>query len=125
MDKENIKMQDDKIREILSLSKIKTGENLKYRIMQQIETESVLSAKKSKSKNLIPIIGNSFLIIGIMYALVALVALGIYINGGIEALSSLAFFAPVIMISLVCSMFWMISIYDDKRRFKQAEHSRV
>jgi len=116
--------QDDKIREILSLSKVKAGENLKYRIMQQIETESVFSAKKLKSRNVMPLIGNSFLIIGLMYALVVLVVIGVFITGGIESLTSLAFLAPVIMISMVCSMFLMISVYDDKRRFKQSERSR-
>ena len=119
MDKDNIKMQDDKIREILSLSKVKAGENLKYRIMQQIETESVLSAKRSKSRNLIPIIGNTLFIFGLMYVLIVLAAMGVYVTGGIEALKSLTFLAPVIMISLICSTFWVISIYDDRRRFKQ------
>ena len=121
MDKENNIIQDEKIKEILSLSKIKAGKNLKYRVMQQIETESVFSAKKVKSKNLRPLIVNSFLIIGVMYALVVLVALGIFITRGVEALNSLSFFAPVIMISTVCSMFWMISMFDDKRRIKHGK----
>ena len=119
MDKDNLKMQDDKIKEILSLSKVKAGENLKFRIMQQIETEKVFSAKKSESKTLAPLIGNSFLIFGIMYALIILTVLGVFLTGGIAAIKSFAFFVPVIMISLVCSMFWLISIYDDKRRLKQ------
>ena len=118
MDKDYLKMQDDKIKEILSFSKMKAGENLKYRIMQQIETESVFSEKKSKSKNLAPIIGSSFVVIGIMCALVVVVALGVYIVGGIEALNSSMFFAPMIMVSMVCSVFWMISIFDDRKRIK-------
>ena len=119
MDKENIKMQDDNLREILSLSKIKAGENLKYRIMQQIETESVLSAKKLKSKNLMPLIVNSFLIFGIMYALVVFVTIGVFVFGGVESFTSLTFLSLIVMISLVCSIFWMISIFDDRRRLKQ------
>ena len=123
MDKDDLKMQDDKIQEILSLSKIKAGENLKYRIMQQIETESVLSTKREKVRNLKPLIGNTFLIFGLMYALVVVVALGVFVMGGIEALISLTFFVPVVMISLIFSMFWAISVYDDKRRYKHANHS--
>ena len=123
MDKDYLKMQDDKIKEILSLSKIKAGENLKYRIMQQIETESVLSAKRGKVRSLRPLIGNTFLIFGLMYALVVVVALGVFVMGGIEALNSFTFFVPVIMISLVFILFWVISVYDDKRRFRQANHN--
>ena len=122
MDKDKLNNQDDKIKEILSLSKMKAGENLKYRIMQQIETESVFDIKKSKSKNLAPIIGNSFAIIGIMCALVVVVALGVYITGGIEALNSVMFFGPVIMVSIICGMFWMISIFDDKKRLKHENY---
>ena len=119
MSNENIKMQDDKIRELFSESKIKAGGNLKYRIMQQIETESVLAAKKSKSRIMMPLIGNTILVFFVMYMLIILTGIGVYLTGGIEAVNSLTFFVPVIMISLVCSMFWMISAYDDKRRFKQ------
>ena len=121
MDKDNIKMQDNKIREILSLSKVKAGDNLKYRIMQQIETESVLSAKRSEGKNLMPMIVNALFTFGSMYVLIVLVAIGVYAMGGIGALNSFTFLAPIIMISLVCSMFWVISICDDKRRFRQAK----
>jgi hypothetical protein len=118
MDKDNLNKQDDKMREILSFSKKKAGENLKYRIMQQIETENVFAVKKSKSKNLVPIIGNSFVVLGIMFALVVVVALGVYIVGGIDAINSAMFFAPLIMISMVCGMFWMITIFDEKKRLK-------
>ena len=124
INKDNNKMQDDKIKEILSLSKVKAGENLKYRIMQQIETESVLSAKKLKSKNVIPLIGNTFLIFGVMYALIVFTIIAIFLTGGVDAIKSLTFFVPVVMITIVCSMFWIISLYDDKRRFKQENQSR-
>ena len=124
MNNENMKMQDDKIREFFSESKIKAGENLKYRIMQQIETESAFAAKKSKSKAMMPLIGNTVLVFFVMYMLIILTGVGVYLTGGMEAMNSLTFFVPVIMISLVCSMFWMISVYDDKRRFKQMNQSR-
>ena len=119
MEKDKIKKQDDMIKDIISLSKVKAGENLKFRIMQQIETESVFSAKKVKSGSLVPLINNSFLIFGVMYALIVLTVICVFLVGGLESLKSLTFFAPIIMISIVCSMFWLISIYDDKRRIKQ------
>ena len=125
MNKRDVNKQDDDIRKLFSGVKIKAGENLKYRIMQQIETESVLTAKKSKSQNLIPLVGNTVLVFGLMYVLMILVAIGVYAMGGVEALNSLTFFVPVVMIFFICSMFWLISILDDKRRFKQIEKSRL
>ncbi|MDR0574569.1 MAG: hypothetical protein LBG96_11170 [Tannerella sp.] len=118
MDGKEMKIQDDTIRKLFSGTKIKAGGNLKYRIMQQIETESALSIKKSKSKSLFPLIGNMLSVFGVMYALIALAAMGIILMGGIETLQSLTFFVPVTMIASVCGLFLMISIYDDKRRWK-------
>ena len=46
MDKNEMERQDEQIRLLFSGTKIKAGENLKYRIMQQIETESVFFGKK-------------------------------------------------------------------------------
>lgn len=113
-------IHDDKFRELLSDSRMKAGENLKFRIMQQIETEKVLSRKKKADTN--PLIGNMLSIFGIMYALIAIVGISIYFSYGKGALESLTFFIPVILIASVCSMFWMISAYDDRRRSKQKEH---
>ncbi|MDR2916395.1 MAG: hypothetical protein LBV74_16470 [Tannerella sp.] len=118
MNEREMKMQDDPVRKLFSGTKIKAGDNLKYRIMQQIETESALSVKKSKSKSLFPLIGNMFSVFGVMYALIVLVAIGVVLVGGVEALSSLTFFVPIIMIASVCGLFLMISVYDDKRRLK-------
>ncbi len=123
MNEKEMKMQDESIRKLFSGTKIKAGENLKYRIMQQIETESALSAKKSKSKSLFPLIENMLSVFGVMYALIALVAIGVILMRGTEALQSLVFFVPVIMIASVCGLFLMISVYDDKRRLKHAKGS--
>lgn len=113
-------ISDNKFRELLSGSKMKAGENLKYRIMQQIETEKALSRKKKPDTS--PLIGNMLSIFGIMYVLIAIVGISIYFSYGKGALESLMFFIPVILIASVCSMFWMISAYDDRRRSKQKEH---
>ena len=64
MDNDNINISDNQLKEILTETKIKAGENLKYRIMQQIETEKALAPQKTK--NSIPLIGNMFSIFGIM-----------------------------------------------------------
>lgn len=109
-------MQDDKIKELLSGTKMKAGESLKYRIMQQIETEKALAPKKNISAR--PVIKNMLTTFGVMYALIAIVGLAVYTTAGQSALSSTTFYIPVILISSVCSLFWMISVYDDRRRNK-------
>jgi len=118
MDKnDKINIKEDIFRDIFAGTKIKTGENLKYRIMQQIETEKSLSSKKVK--NSIPLIGNMLSVFGVMYILIALTGIGVYLTGGKGALESITFFLPVMLIALVCNIFWMISTYDDQRRSKQ------
>lgn len=110
-------MQDDKLKELLSGTKMKAGENLKYRIMQQIQTEQALQQKARKVTR--PAVGNMLSIFGIMYALIALVGVGTYFVVGESMLKSVAFFLPIILIASVCAMFWMISSYDDNRRNRQ------
>lgn len=110
-------MQDDKLKNILAGTKLKAHENLKYRIMQQIETENALSPKKIR--NTAPLIGNMLTTFGIMYTLITIIGLGVYHSGGQNALESAAFFLPVILIASVCGIFWMISMYDDQRRSKK------
>ena len=117
MSKNKANMEDEKLKELLSGTKITAGENFKYRVMQQIETEKSLSQKKESP--LRPLLGNMISIFGVMYALIAGVGIFIYFTGGKSALESAAFFLPVILIASVCSLFWMISAYDDRRRSNQ------
>ena len=109
--------QDDRLKDLLSGSKIKASENLKYRIMHQIETEKCLS-REQKSKER-PILGSMFSIFGIMYALIALIGFGIYHTLGSEALLSTTFYLPVIFISFVCGLFWLITVLDERRKAKE------
>lgn len=108
---------DDKIKELLKGTKLKAGENLKYRIMQQIETEASLSRKKVKSTR--PLIGNMITILGVVYGLIILLGVTLFLSGGKDTLNSVAFIAPIILIASAGSLFWMISTYDDRRRSKQ------
>jgi len=117
MNKNNIEMQDDRIKELLSGTKIKAGENLKFRIMHQIEAEQALARKKVKSPR--PAIINMMSILGVMYMLVVVAGLVVYFSGGKDALESIKFFAPVILIASACGIFWGISAFDDNRRSKQ------
>ena len=120
MDNSKINKQDDDLRKLFAGTKVRAGENLKYRIMQQIETESVLAGKKAASENVVSSIRGVVSVMGVMYLLISFVCIGIFMTGGIEALMSLEFFIPVIMISLVCCVYLMITVLDDKRHYKQS-----
>lgn len=118
MDKnDKINIKEDIFRDILAGTKIKAGENLKYRIMQQIETEKALSPQKIK--NNAPLIGNMFSILGIMYAIIAMIGIGVYMTQGKSAMESMTILLPVALVVSICSVFWLISVYDDRRRSKQ------
>ena len=123
MDKSKIDKQDDDLRKIFAGTKVRASENLKYRIMQQIETESVFTRKKAESKNIVTSIRGVVSVLGVMYLLISLVCVGIFLTGGIEALTSLEYFIPVIMISLVCCTFLLITVLDDKRHYKSTSSS--
>lgn len=116
METNDINMQDNKFKELLSGSKIKASDNLKYRIMHQIETEKALSPKKGMNPR--SMISSMVTIFGIMYILIILIGIYAYSTSGKTAFESAAFFIPVILISSVCVIFWMISTYDDNRRSK-------
>ena len=118
MDKDKINKQDDDLRNLFAGTKVRASENLKYRIMQQIETESVLTGKKAASKSVVSSIRGVVSVMGVMYVLMTIACVGIYLTGGFEALLSLEYLTPVIMISLVCCVYLMITILDDRRHYK-------
>lgn len=113
MEKDKINTQEDALKRILANSTLKGSDNLKYRIMHQIEVEKTVF--KERKTDTYPFVANMFSIFGIMYLFIAIIGGIVYFSGGKEALLSIAFFIPAVLIASVCSVFWMISIYDDKR----------
>lgn len=114
--KKNI--QDEKIKELLSGTTLKASDNLKYRIMRQIQTESYFSKKKIKAKSSESVWNSLIPVLGVMYALITSLGLGMYFTSGKEGLLSPIFFAVTIMIVTICSAFLVITFYDNKRRMK-------
>lgn len=117
MKEDNINRKEDALKQILAGSKLKGSDNLKYRIMHQIEMEkTILKERKTDTR---PFVANMFTIFAIMYLLIAIIGGLVYFGGGKEALSSIAFFIPAILVASVCGVFWMISTYDDRRVSKK------
>lgn len=109
-------IRDDKLRSLLGSTKIEASENLKFRIMHQIEAEKLLIRKKDKRAR--SIWGN-FSILGIMYAIIAAIGVIVYFVDGESALNTSVFFIPVLFISAICGMFFLISTFDDRRQNKK------
>lgn len=110
-------IEDKQFRDLLSGTKLEASNNLKFRIMQQIETEKALS--KQKATNTRSGFGNILSILGVMYSLIAILGLGVYFTYGSEALQSPSLYMPLILITSACSVFLLISTFDDKRHYNK------
>lgn len=113
MDNKIDKQNDDQLRNLFSGTKERAGENLKYRIMQQIETETSLSRKNVKEKGFV--FSTIFPILGVMYGVVGGILLIVYLLYGSNALLSSSVYIPVLSIVSVCSVYLFISAFDEKR----------
>lgn len=113
----NKNTEDSQFRDLLSGTKLEASNNLKFRIMQQIETEKALS--KKNAINARSGFGNIFSILGVMYALIAILCVGVYLTYGSKALQSPSLYMPLILIASACSVFLLISTFDDKRRYNK------
>lgn len=108
---------DRQIKELLSGTKLKAGDNLKYRIMHQIETEEALSRKAGKQSG--SILGRMLSVFGVMYGVIALIGFSIYLSEGESALESATFHILVLLVTFICGLYWMITTLDDRRREKR------
>lgn len=108
-------IEDNQFRDLLSGTRLEASDNLKFRIMQQIETEKALSKQKATKTR--SGFGNIVTILGVMYSLIVVLGIGVYYTYGSEALRSPALFMPLILITSACSVFLLISTFDDKRHY--------
>ena len=118
MDKDEMSVQDEKFRKLFLDTKIKAGENLKYRIIQQIETERVLLKEKGKIKNVIPLINHMKSVFGVMYALIAFISAGFCFFGEGNAQTS-SYFMLILLVVTISIFFLVISVLDESRRTEQ------
>lgn len=106
-------MEDDQLKELLKASKKKPTAGFKERVMHQIETENALRPQKpKKTPNPIP---KMWTVFGVMYGLMALVALYFYINKGQSFLTSSLVLKVMGGIAAISSVFYLISVFDDFR----------
>lgn len=117
MSNKDIHNEEKAMREAIKESKLKASENLKYRIINQIETEESLKHKqidhpnriKGDSSNILKDFGYLF---GTMYVIIALITLFFYITEGQESLYTSQYLSIIIFVASIFSILWMFSRLD-------------
>jgi type II secretory pathway component PulF len=118
---------DDRIRQIISSTKMKAPDNLKYRIMHQLEYEKTLtpqnnSQNKASRKENGSVLKDLVTIFGAMYAVLAGMTIVAYFVQGKLFYQSIEFLGSVSFVAFVFSLFWLISRLDahlkGKKKYK-------
>jgi uncharacterized membrane protein len=121
MKKFDIQKEDEIIRQMIKSTQHQASENLRYRIMHQIEAEKALTPQKAKvKKETINVLRDFGSIFGWMYAVLAIIIGGAYIVGGTELLLSTQFVGTILLVSFVFSLFWLITQLDAYLRRKKS-----
>ena len=122
-EKEKIHQEDELIRQMMQSTQVSAPENLKHRIMQQIQTENALTPKRVKLKNESSTVLKDFkAIFGIMYLLVFGISVFSVISNGTQSLISQQFICTVLLIQIVFTSFWAITRLDAHlRRRRKSE----
>jgi hypothetical protein len=115
MDKEE-SVQDETFRNLFLDTKINADENLKYRVIHQIEIEKVFLKEKGKIKNVTPLIDNLKSVFCVMYAFIAFITVGFCFIEGKNMLLTSSFLRLILLVVTISVFFSLISIIDESRR---------
>lgn len=119
-EKNNIHTDDEFIRQLMQSTKQQAPENLKYRIMQQIETEkSLLPQQTKKTRRASELLDSFKAIFGAVYVLLAVLVGAAFVVKGKDFLLSFEFLAVLSLIVLVATAFWLLAQVDTRVRRKQ------
>ena len=120
LEDKNIQNEEAQIRRLIQTTRMEAPENLNYRIMQQIETDKVFSAKpKVKKSKLENTIRDIVTIAGIMYIVLALIGIASFIMNGKDYLLSSPFLSTVLLVVFIFTLLWLITRLDEYLRKKQ------
>lgn len=114
------KKEEDLLRAMMKGTKEKAPENLKHRIMHQVEAEGAVTPRRVKVTkergNVLTELGTIF---GTMYAVLAGMVVVAYLVFGQEFLLSAEFIGASVFVAFVFSMLWLISQLDRRVRAKR------
>lgn len=124
-EKKYAQKEEDIIRKMVQTAKTKAPDNLKYRIMRQIETEKALAPSKvnslKESGNVLKEFGSIF---GTMYAVLAVMIAAAYFLFGEQYLLTPQFLGSALLVASVFSLLWLISRLDSHLRKKKETQKR-
>ncbi len=122
-EKNNIQRDDEFIRKMMQSAKDQAPEDLKYRIMHQVETESAFKHQQTPVKLRERKVLKDFIgIFGLMYAVLAALIGGAYLLKGKEFVLSSGFLWTIILVAFVFSLFWLMSRVDERLKDKRLIH---
>lgn len=122
-EKNNIQRDDEFIRKMMQSAKDQAPEDLKYRIMHQVETESAFKHQQAPVKLRERKVLKDFIgIFGLMYAVLAALIGGAYLLKGKEFVLSSGFLWTIILVAFVFSLFWLMSRVDERLKDKRLIH---
>ncbi|MDO5664379.1 MAG: hypothetical protein Q4G63_03865 [Bacteroidia bacterium] len=118
------KSDDELIRQMMQSAKQQAPENLKYRIMQQIETEKALNPQPlthKKDRLVTNMLRDFKSIFGVAYLLLFALSVITLLFFGKESLMSSRFIFVAVLISVVSLSLWGITRLDARLRAKRKE----
>lgn len=107
-------MEDKELKEMLASTKLKADDNLKNRIVHQINAEKELIPAKQKVST--TSFGNHFYILGIMYAMLLVLIGYFYFKTDGNPFQSLSFVIPALFIASTFSIYWLIIVYNESKK---------
>lgn len=110
-------MEDKELKDKLLLSKLKADDNLKDRIIHQINAEQALIPKRPKSANVAK--EDYFYIFGIMYVFILVLGAYFYMRTDGNPMESNVFIYSAIMVAGLFSMHWFLTVFMNYKKVKQ------
>lgn len=106
--------EDEIMNRLMQSAQKKAPDNLKFRIMHQIETEAALSKKQKLVKTNQPHPLKSFWsIFGAMYAIIALILGFTYFTKGSDHLLSKEIIGAVVFVSFLFALYWLMTKVEE------------
>jgi hypothetical protein len=120
MKNRDIPSEEQTMRVLMQGARLKAPEQLKYRVMHQLEAEKAVAPRAKKvteeSGNVLRDLGTIF---GTMYALLAGMVVVAYILFGGQFLLSTEFIGTTLLVVFVFSMLWLIAQLDRRVQAKR------
>lgn len=118
-EKNNIHTDEELFRKLMQSTKQQTPENLRYRIMQQIETEkSLIPQQTKKSRRASELLDSFKSVFGTVSILILALIVVAFIMKGSNFLLSFEFLAVLSLVVLVATAFWFFAQIENRVRRK-------